>query len=48
VPAIPTTSSTIARVSGQKRKAQRIDIPPWLWPRMSIGRCASAYMVRIA
>ena len=28
--AAPITSATIGRVSGQKRNAQRIDIPPWL------------------
>jgi len=41
------TSSTIARVSGQKRSAQRIDMPPWLWPMIAIRRPDRARMVRI-
>ena len=32
LPARPIASSTIARVSGQNRRAQRIDMPPWLGP----------------
>lgn len=30
LPAKPITSSTMPRVSGQKRNAHRIDMPPWL------------------
>ena len=41
-------SSTIARVSGQKRSAQRGTMPPWLWPMIEILRPARAYFVRIA
>src|SRR5437660_663789 len=48
LPEKPITLSTIARVSGQKRSGQRIDIPPWLWPMTAILRWASAYSLRIA
>lgn len=44
----PMSSSTIARVSGQKRSTQRGSMPPWLWPMIEIFRPAVAYMVRIA
>ncbi len=44
----PMWSSTIARVSGQKRKAQRGSIPPWLWPMIESLRPARAWMLRIA
>ena len=44
----PMTSSTIERVSGQKRSAQRPTMPPWLWPTIAILRPARAYIVRIA
>lgn len=47
-PEKPITSATIARVSGQKRSAQRIDMPPWLCPMTAIFRPASAYSYRIA
>jgi hypothetical protein len=40
--------STIERASGQKRTAQRIDMPPWLWPMIAILRPAIAYIVRMA
>ena len=48
LPAKPITSSTIARVSGQKRSAQRIDIPPWLWPITDTRRPERRWMRRIA
>ena len=44
----PITSSTMARVSGQKRRAQRGTIPPWLWPMIAIFRPARWNMVGIA
>src|SRR4051794_36468666 len=43
----PIWSSTIARVSGQKRRGQRGIIPPWLCPTMEILRPARAYIVLI-
>ncbi len=46
--AIPITSSTFDRVSGQKRRAHRIDIPPWLWPSTAMSRVDFARIVRIA
>src|SRR4029078_3622576 len=44
----PMSSSTIARVSGQKRRAQRGATPPWLWPMIEIFRPEIAYILRIA
>ena len=44
----PIWSSTIVRVSGQKRKAQRGTMPPWLCPMTEICRPAREYIVRIA
>ncbi|MBU2698233.1 hypothetical protein [Pimelobacter sp. 30-1] len=46
--AMPITSATIGRTSGQKRSAHRGFIPPWLWPRIAILRPVRACMVRIA
>ena len=47
-PAMPITSSTIRRVSGQKRSDQRVIMPPWLWPSVAIGRPAMRWTLRIA
>ena len=44
----PTRSSTMARVSGQKRSAHRGTMPPWECPTMSIRRPYAALIVRIA
>lgn len=46
-PAMPMTSSTMDRVSGQNRRAHRMDMPPWLCPITAIRRCAAWYIVRM-
>ncbi|MGZ4452806.1 MAG: hypothetical protein ACXVWX_07745 [Nocardioides sp.] len=38
----------MARVAGQNRSAQRMLIPPWLWPRIAIRRPVVACIRLIA
>ncbi len=47
-PAIPMTSRTSLRVSGQKRSDQRMTMPPWEWPMMPMRRPESWRTRRIA
>ncbi|CAB4913618.1 unannotated protein [freshwater metagenome] len=48
LPAKPIASSTIVRVSGQNRSAQRNTMPPWLWPMSEMRRPARRCTSRIA
>ena len=48
VPAKPITSSTMGRVSGHHRSAQRGTMPPWLWPAIAMRRPARWNIVRTA